>query len=649
MNTKNKTQILLVEDNPGDVTIIKVYLEDAGIKYRLHHEENLYDAIELLQSAPIDVVLLDINLPDSTGFKTITTFLEKAPHIPAIILTGTNNEIIGNQSVRAGAQDFIVKGQFDSKLLGRSIRYALQRSRVQMKLEESAKNLEANRRWFLEAMGMARFGTWEMDIVSNEMKWTDEVFRIFSFQPGAINPTLSTYLEYVHPEDYDAAEAFFEAATKDATLHQFEHRILVDTTTLRYVALHAKVQGAVAGGKILLVGGIQDITERKISEKLILEKNISNKTAMMQEEALSELSFHIRTPLSSVVNLLHLLENTQTSSSQKSHITDLKTSVDDLSIAVNNLLNFSVMVSDSVKPEEEQFNLRTLMQGLRNVVQLKADAAKLALNFIVEEQLPEKLVSDPKKLTQIFYNLIDNAIKFTPEGGKITVSVAAGKEQGNKLDIELSVSDTGVGMPPEKAAELLVADASLEIPQPSGGEAKKRPLGMAIVCKLVKTLEGRLSIGSTEGKGSTFSVTLTTRVVRKAGFIAGDAPEAPLKILLVEDHFLNQIATKKVLTSWSGYVSVDIAENGAVALEKFEENSYDLILMDIQMPVMDGLEAAGRIRKISGLPIIALTASASIKEQDKCFETGMNDYLAKPFKPEELYVKIMNIMSLVLN
>ena len=172
---------------------------------------------------------------------------------------------------------------------------------------------------------------------------------------------------------------------------------------------------------------------------------------------------------------------------------------------------------------------------------------------------------------------------------------------------------------------------------------------MAIICKLVKTMEGRLSIESTEGKGSTFSVSLATKVVRKAEFLAGYAPEAPLKILLVEDHFLNQIATKKVLTSWSGYVSVDIAENGAVALEKLGAHSYDLVLMDIQMPVMDGLEAAHEIRKTSDIPIIALTANASIKEQDKCFEIGMNDYLAKPFKPEELYLKIMNIMSLVLN
>ena len=173
MNTKTKTQILLIEDNPGDVTIIKVYLEEAGLKYSLHHQDSLSDALELMQHTPIDVVLLDLNLPDSSGFKTLTTFFERAPQVPVIVLTGTNNEIIGNQSVRAGAQDYIVKGQFDSKFLGRTIRYAVQRSKVQMKLEESTKNLEANRRWFLEGMEMASFGTWDLEIGSNERKWQD--------------------------------------------------------------------------------------------------------------------------------------------------------------------------------------------------------------------------------------------------------------------------------------------------------------------------------------------------------------------------------------------------------------------------------------------------------------------------------------------
>ena len=125
------------------------------------------------------------------------------------------------------------------------------------------------------------------------------------------------------------------------------------------------------------------------------------------------------------------------------------------------------------------------------------------------------------------------------------------------------------------------------------------------------------------------------------------APLSPLKILLVEDHFLNQMATKKLLTSWSSFVTVDIAENGMVAVEKFRSHGYDLILMDLQMPIMNGFDATTRIREKSNVPIIALTATATKQEADKCFEIKMNDYISKPFKPDELYIKIMNALAMV--
>jgi CheY-like chemotaxis protein len=125
-----------------------------------------------------------------------------------------------------------------------------------------------------------------------------------------------------------------------------------------------------------------------------------------------------------------------------------------------------------------------------------------------------------------------------------------------------------------------------------------------------------------------------------------DAPDSPLKILLVEDHFLNQMATKKLLTGWSPFVSVDIAENGAVAIDKYKAHGYDIILMDLQMPVMNGFDATVKIREKSSVPIVALTATASKQEADKCFDIGMNDYISKPFKPQELYIKIMNALAL---
>jgi CheY-like chemotaxis protein len=151
-----------------------------------------------------------------------------------------------------------------------------------------------------------------------------------------------------------------------------------------------------------------------------------------------------------------------------------------------------------------------------------------------------------------------------------------------------------------------------------------------------------MNIRSSEGEGSTFDVSIPVKIPKQLTFNEGDKPDIPLKILLVEDHFLNQIATKKVLTTWSDLVSVDIAENGLIGLEKFREHGYDLVLMDLQMPVMTGIESSKKIREKSNVPIIALTANSSKQEADKCFEAGINDYIAKPFKPQDLYAKIMN-------
>ena len=203
MNTRQKTPILLVDSNLTDAVKIKSFLSEAGIKYDLHHSETLFEGLNYLSQNHVELVLLELNLTDSHGFKTVNYFLEKNFNVPFVVVTNTNNEIIGNQSVKAGAQDFLVKSQLDSKLFGRAIRFALQRSRVKQRLEKTARELESNKKRFLEAQEMAHFGTWEMDLVSNQMKWSDEVYRIFSFHPGSLSPTLSDYLSYTHLEDRD--------------------------------------------------------------------------------------------------------------------------------------------------------------------------------------------------------------------------------------------------------------------------------------------------------------------------------------------------------------------------------------------------------------------------------------------------------------
>ena len=640
-----KIPILMIEDNPADAEMAKLYLEGSSLKHEMIHSESFYEGIEVINNRPVDLVLLDLSLHDSMGFKTLKNYLEKVPDVPVIVLTGTKNEIMGMQSVKAGAQDFLVKGEFDSKSLVRSIRYSLQRFKAKVKLQEAAEKLSVSEKRYKEAQEMAKFGNWEMDIVSNAMKWTDEVFRIFGFQPSQFKPTLSDYLKYVHVEDREKVENYFEETIKTGKLNKLEHRIVIDNRMIKHLAIWARVNVEEISGKIFLIGGIQDISDRKLSEKLLIERNITDKTSQLKEVALADMSFHIRTPLSSIVNLLYLLEKSNPNIQQKELVDDLKTSVDDLSIMINNLLNFSLLVRENVKIEEKDFSLKELTLGIHKVAKIKADHAKIDLFFSLDDSIPGHICSDPNKINQILYNLIDNSIKYTDEGGAIRVEVSGVYNYAKLTGVKIKVSDTGTGIPKEKIKFLMEADKLLEIYSEEKAVDKKRQLGIAIVAKLTKLMDGEFKIKSKEGQGSVFELEIPVKMGTTSEQKAFDKPTRPMNILLVEDHFLNQIATKKVLKSWSELLVVDIAENGEQGVAKFIEGEYDLILMDIQMPIMNGIEAATRIRERSKIPIIALTANASKQEQDKCINAGMNDYLTKPFKPKELYGKILNLIG----
>jgi PAS domain S-box-containing protein len=645
MNVRQTTNILLIEDNPGDAQLVKIYMKDAAFKYELFVADTFFEGMDILNKHEVDIVLLDLSLPDSQGFKTLNRYLETVQNIPVIVLTGVNNEIVGNQAVKAGAQDFLVKGQLDGKLLGRAIRYAIQRHKEVQKLEDTKRELTINERRIVKAQQLAGFGNWEMDLVSYEMVWTDEIYKIFGFHPGTITTGMSDYNRYVHYEDRDAVEKFFDEAMKDGKLKKIEHRIIVDGTSLKWIAVHAQVFFDDITQRMLLVGGVQDITERKMNEQLIMEQNINRQTSLLKDEAMQDMNFHIRTPLSSIVNFLYLIENTTVSVQQKELVEGLKVSVDDLSLMINNMLNFSMLVSQNLKPDNDELNIKDFFNSLRKVIQIKLDNAKIKMHFNLNEDLPEKVIADSKKITQIVYNIVDHAIRYTPEGGKITIDMGI-QIVDKQTQLHLKTAYSGRALSIAQIKELMEENKILETIKNEANETDKHQLALAIVGKLVKILRGEFKISNRNNDTTSFEVEIPVKAVKQV-ILDASAPDSPLKLLLVEDHFLNQIATKKLLTSWSPYVTVDIAENGLVAVEKFRTHGYDLILMDLQMPVMTGFEATTRIREKHSVPIIALTATATKQEADKCFEIGMNDYISKPFKPQELYAKILNALAVV--
>lgn len=261
MDDKNKVKVLLVEDNPADQRLVEIYLQESTmIAPELVKVAELKKGLLQLEEGDFDIVLLDLTLPDSSGFATIKTMLEEFPEQTVIVMTGLEDEAVALNSVKAGAQDFIVKGQFDSNLLSRTITYAIERHQLQMKLENYAKAIKRNEQKLLEAQRMARIGNWELDIVTNQMVWSDEVYRILGVEEGAVIPTLQEYLKHVKKEDVAEVKAAINRTMEKGQPYHVEYTLELPGGIVKNIANAGQIQVSRKSGGLSLSGTIQDIS-----------------------------------------------------------------------------------------------------------------------------------------------------------------------------------------------------------------------------------------------------------------------------------------------------------------------------------------------------------------------------------------------------
>jgi PAS domain S-box-containing protein len=410
-----------------------------------------------------------------------------------------------------------------------------------------------------------------------------------------------------------------------------------------------KVQG------IVIVA--RDITARKKFENELIEaKRNAEKAAQIAEEAvkakqqfLSNMSHEIRTPMNAIVGFTKVVLKTDLTEKQKEYINAIKISGDALIVLINDILDLAKVDAGKMTFEQIPFNLSASIHAMLHLFETKISEKNLKLIKEYDEHIPEVLVGDPVRLHQIVLNLVSNAIKFTSEGS-ITVSVRLLEEDAKKAKLEFSVTDTGIGIPENKLDTIFdnFQQATSGTSRIYGGTG----LGLAIVKQLVVHQGGDVVVKSAPGKGSTFSFILTFKKTKEK---LGNQPETPSlepqesagkgRILVVEDVSLNQLLMKTLLEEF-GY-EMEIAGNGRVAIEKLKKKNYDLILMDLQMPEMNGFEATEYIRKElkSEVPIIALTADVTTVDLEKCRTIGMNDYVSKPIDDKLLFKKIGKFLN----
>ncbi|HKI01571.1 MAG TPA: ATP-binding protein [Thermoanaerobaculia bacterium] len=409
-----------------------------------------------------------------------------------------------------------------------------------------------------------------------------------------------------------------------------------------------------ADGKPLLSRTtIFNATDRKEYEReLLRERQKAERADKAKGEFISMISHEIRTPLNAIMGVAHLLGMTELSPQQQKFVRILNSSSESLLNLINEVLDFSKIEAGKVSLEERACDLRRLVHGIVESLHPKADAKGVALEVEIDERVPESLLGDPVKITQVLTNLLSNAIKFTGKGS-VTVILQVRELEPDAVSIDFRVVDTGIGIAPDRLSQIFddFTQASYDIGLKYGGTG----LGLAISRRLVELYGSQIAVESELGRGTTFSFVLRLKRAMVAaasgeetGEPAGQRLPRGLRVLVADDNEVNVLVLTGFLREWS--IEYEVVTNGRLAVEWIQERDYDAVLMDLRMPDLDGYAATRQIRslpdpKFSRLPIFAISASTRMGQQHELEAAGFTEFVGKPIHPDVLLAKMLLHLS----
>lgn len=495
---------------------------------------------------------------------------------------------------------------------------------------------------------LAKVGHWHVDLATGKLRVSEETLRIWGVAPGGFPFTLAAIAARVHPEDREGFLAWWRRAKAEARDADHEYRICLDDGSTKQIHVRNVFERNERGSPVAVLGAVMDVTERRAIESDLRTSREQTETALRQAEDasraksdfLASMSHELRTPLNAVIGFTGLMIDS--GNLKKPEMLRYARTVQDagrtLLSVVNDVLDVSKLEAGGVDLDPRPFDLRQMIERTSDFLRQEATAKGLSFRVELDPDLPEAVSGDDVRLRQILLNLLSNAVKFTEVGG-VTISASRVDPIGER--IRFAVEDTGIGIPDDKLHRLFVRFSQVD-----GSTARRfggTGLGLSICKDLVGLMGGEIAVATRGGGGSVFSFEIDLPIVAAAAAAPRTMPTARphaegLSILLAEDVPTNRDLAVALLRSWGH--AVDVVSDGEAVVSAVQARDYDLVLMDVQMPVLDGIQAARRIRDLdpprSRVPIVAMTANVMRADVAAAAAAGMDGHVGKPFSPDEL-------------
>jgi PAS domain S-box-containing protein len=678
-------KILLVDDLPENLFALELILSNKNYSCVKANSGN--EALKiLLHEQDFAIILMDVQMPEMDGFETVKLIreVETLKHIPIIFLTANMEDSVHiYKGYLAGAVDYLIKPLIPEILkakVGVFVDLYTKTHELLVQNEEIEKRGIANKELEALTYSLTLLSQYSLSLIEASL---DPLITINT--EGKImdmNQALATItgMSRVKLKGTDFFDYFTEPQmAREVYQEVFAKGSVADSPlTLRHkdgkltdVLFNGSVYKDDKGNVLGVVIVARDVTDQKrIATELNEAKNSAEQATGVAEEAklkaesatviaenavkakqqfLSNMSHEIRTPMNAIIGFTKVLLKTELTEKQTEYLTAIKIGGDTLIVLINDILDLAKVESGKMTFEQTPFKLALSVSAMLHLFETTIQEKNLELNKEFDTRIPEVLIGDPVRLHQIILNLVSNAVKFT-SAGKITLSVRLISDDEDRATLEFEVTDTGIGIAENKIDYIFenFQQATEETTRLYGGTG----LGLAIVKKLVEGQGGTISVSSIVNQGSKFNFILSfkkTKSNANAIMDPGGINEKikNVRVLVVEDMALNQLLIRTILDDFE--FECDIASNGKIATEKLEVNSYDIVLMDLQMPEMNGFEATEYIRNKlhSKIPIIALTADVTTVDLVKCRAVGMDDYIAKPVDDQLLYNKITGLVKQV--